>query len=1279
MRGEGRGEGESRRAGGSSAGSSRAKLALASLALLSACAGAGARAPGRGQDELADRFTAAFDEEAKGSPENARKMYLDVALRAAGATGSPWQTLALEASLDALVLRSVHAFSDVSASTALVYRMPATDEARTALESAYGAAAGPWARGIVSRALLDLFEHSGDATAAAVWRERAGCAREATVIGPLEWAPVTGVHAKDPLDAFDAKLASSYKARGAFARDLAPVVSRGHGCMLDLTAPGSMTGVRDVVVDADVARAGRIGVALRSRGEATLRVGGQLVLSRPYELGGELVTRFGTADVGAGKVRIVARVGMDEEGESVEIDAWDETGAALPLRAPRVGEAATVRASAAAVALPPAPRTFAERALAAAGALAEGNGRAAERLLEAVAKTAGPEVTLLYARALETTQDLSKVERSERARSAYERVLEAWPTAWEAIAAHSVLAGVRRGEGDARIEMLRDLDERRAPGGEPGAAAKSPPAPILDAFDAAISGEERLYDRAHAAFDRGKPALDRSSFLLDVGKVAFERVGADQAAYLCSPVVPHDRRTLECFSALRGKGDLPGAMRELERLRALRGGEDLFLSLAFKDAVGRGDAARAARVLADMAPGEVTLSDLYAVADMAPRSVPDPARLRDAVAIARDAPGAWPALLRALGDDPTLPFAGVAEALLSEDRTKSILGSAATAVLVHSERYEVDKTGLVHALLFDVRRVSGTADVEENAQADAPSLLGRSTTRALRRRILKRDGRILEPDPTPRASQGHADLSQLEAGDLVEAIYEGWAIPNETGNVGFDTPDLLPERTSVHKGTIQVELPRTLATSLWSHPLLGKPSESIDGDKRVLVYRMVDQAGRRIEEGTPKMDRSVGVSFTTLRWSEVGEGLSEILASLSDDDPEVSAWAQKAASTSGAPPADARAAIAAVVLAAGAAVKEASASVLTDLAVGRGQGPQMLTARTILTNREGSRTWLVVRALRELGIKAEVVIAENDPFSEYPDFPPHTGRFLHPLAVAHLTGPGGAEEAVWIDADVPGPPLPAGHISPELRGRSVIHTDGSVTPLPAMSADNDANEIDLRLAVAPNGDAKGTFTVVLRGRDAQEIAEMLLRVVGDDRQKALRNVALAWIPFADVDNVVLSSSEGSWQIAIRADLTILSYAEVEGGSPAAHRWLLPGIEPLHTVYPRAFAGTLGATYAAQGKRQSALAVSHAVQYHAHRRVELPKGARITTLPGPLEVKTGHLDASRKITVAGSVIEDDFVLGIPTGTVAPKDYDAFAATLHRTDDAFLAATHVLAAP
>jgi len=43
------------------------------------------------------------------------------------------------------------------------------------------------------------------------------------------------------------------------------------------------------------------------------------------------------------------------------------------------------------------------------------------------------------------------------------------------------------------------------------------------------------------------------------------------------------------------------------------------------------------------------------------------------------------------------------------------------------------------------------------------------------------------------------------------------------------------------------------------------------------------------------------------------------------------------------------------------------------------------------------------------------------------------------------------------------------------------------------------------------GNAKGTFRATLRGRAAQDIAEALVRVVGVERQRALRNIVLAWV------------------------------------------------------------------------------------------------------------------------------------------------------------------------
>ncbi|HVH47962.1 MAG TPA: hypothetical protein VM925_36760, partial [Labilithrix sp.] len=758
----------------------------------------------------------------------------------------------------------------------------------------------------------------------------------------------------------------------------------------------------------------------------------------------------------------------------------------------------------------------------------------------------------------------------------------------------------------------------------------------------------------------------------ETDRMVFERTGRELVAFDCNDRVAN-RSGLACHRALASVGDREGAERELERLRTLAGTPQLYLSISSRNAIEAGDLARAQKILDAMNPGARALSAIYATKGKA--AVPDLLRL---ATNAQDAPAALPPLLRDAGDDPIAQFEGIAEKVAHDPNVGPLLANAATAVLAHRERYDVESSGLVHFTMLDVRRVMGTTDVEANAQASTPVLFGKDTVRVLRRRIFKKDGRIVLPDRTPNAAQSHADLSQLEAGDAVEAIYEGWGLPNETGNVGIDTPDLLPERTAVRDATIELAIPPGLKSSLWSHPILGKAEERSEtatptkGAKRVLTWRVKERPVRRLEAGVPKMDRNVGISFSTTTWEDVARGLRETLVALESESPEVTNWAREAA---GGKPVS-RELVDRVVTASGQAVKEASGMILADIDLGRA-GRHGMTARGILATHEGSRTWLIVQALRELGIKTDVAVAENDPFSDSPSFPPHFGRFMHPLAIAHVPDPAkpGATTDVWIDADVPGPPLPAGRISPELRGRNALYPDGTIAPLPAVAGATERDEIDIRLVIDEKGDAKGTITVLLRGHTAQDLAEALVRLVGLERQRALRGIALGWVPFATVEKVELSSSEGSWQVAMRADLTAPAYAQLEGTKPESRVWVLPGMDPVHYVFPRPYVTSLSSTYASQAARESALAINRATQYHVRRRIELPGKAKIARLPGPFEGKGPLLTASRQIAVAGTSIEEDFTLDVTTGTVPREKYESFVAATHHTDDAFRASTRV----
>src|SRR5262249_34729421 len=146
------------------------------------------------------------------------------------------------------------------------------------------------------------------------------------------------------------------------------------------------------------------------------------------------------------------------------------------------------------------------------------------------------------------------------------------------------------------------------------------------------------------------------------------------------------------------------------------------------------------------------------------------------------------------------------------------------------------------------------------ASAAGPLIDGRTAPRMQRRRIHKRDGRILEPDAAQNAQQS-SDLSQLEMGDYIEQIVDGWALPGDTGQIVVDTPDLLPERTSVREAEIELRRASSLPLAIWAHAMLGKATERKEGPFAITTWHLKDANARKIEDGVPRNERNVAVSF----------------------------------------------------------------------------------------------------------------------------------------------------------------------------------------------------------------------------------------------------------------------------------------------------------------------------------------------------------------------------------------------------------------------------------
>jgi hypothetical protein len=458
--------------------------------------------------------------------------------------------------------------------------------------------------------------------------------------------------------------------------------------------------------------------------------------------------------------------------------------------------------------------------------------------------------------------------------------------------------------------------------------------------------------------------------------------------------------------------------------------------------------------------------------------------------------------------------------------------------------------------------------------------------------------------------------------------------------------------------TIELRLPAALqpAVSVWSHPLLGQPSERREGDTVTRRWTLQQAGPRRMERQVPLMERKVAVSLSTLTWQQVGQGLRQTMAELLDDDPVVTAWARAVVppKARGAAPLPPLSIVNRMVDAVGKRVPF-SVSIDDSGATSRWR------ARTALETGTGSRAWLLYRALRAVGLSAELVLAESYAFATDANFPAHRERFDHPLVIARL-----ATGDVWIDPDVRGPPLPAGHVSVELRGRLALLPSGQLAPIAASFTDA-GDEAAIDLVLDEQGNASGSCTIALQGRPAQLLADMFARLVGDERKNVLRAVVLGWLPYANVDEVALTSKEGAWTIEVRARVTLPGYAQREGEA-----WLLPGLEPVHAGYPATGGSLLGARYAGQGGRQNALAISSALQYRAHRRVQLPASWQVQPV-APADFQDPDIHAARRARVVGKTLEEDFTLSLPTGTIPIQRYARFVATLRNIDDAFLATT------
>ncbi len=1138
----------------------------------------------------------------------------------------------------ALVFRAPGAQALVERSIAELYQKPTTTGLTRMLlaASAHG---------------LALFR--GDVAQTTLWRQRMGNLTELSALGPLSTSAIRGVQTPNAFEAPGAPFPANAPGISPFITTLTPRTIRAENGIFSLGNSLAPLGTMALVGDVQASSPQRIWIALDTSAPSTLIVGGKTVL--PFDLGRGSTLRIASVDLPAGATRLVLRIGKTQGGRGCSLRVVDSQGSPLSVKPALVGAVAPGAAeNPAQLQLPtgiPLRTDVDVEALAATG-----DRKQARRLLEPhLGKDATPLELLAYGALVLGADDVPYVRQQERYRSAVEEAAKALPLSWGAALGRTAALSMRKNSGEASIEGIHILQE--------AIAANADAAPLLQLAVIESAKRAQLDDVASSTWRQLKPYFAETSVVPHLeALVAPTGAEADLRRACEDPL--RDQGTFGCFQMLLQRRMDARAQAELGRLRTLLDSPQEILISELQQAFAEGDAPRVLSLYEQMPTEDRQLTLLGLVAKVDPSAVREKLK-RDALT-ASDGLVAIHELVALLDGIDLHALDEETQRALALDKASPASSSAATLVLLHKEHYSVSSQGLVHGILHDVRRVMGTTDVDSGGSSGGLEAVfyARADTHLLRRVVYKKDGRVLEPDEPSMAQQGNSDLSQLEPGDIIEEATELWASPDQLGQIVFNTPELLPPRVGIRSASIELEYPRTLSPQLHAHPLLGTPQVQDSGDTHTVRYTLTNVEPRPIEEGLPHMDQLVGVTFGTLTWQRVATQFADLVTSLKDEDPYFTRWLSEHLGVS---PAASKETVARIVEAVGTTVKHSSPGILTDQSGYLGSTPRS-GVRAILELGEGSRTRVILQALLELKIPAEVVLSEQAPFSSDPTFPAQPGRFTHPLLLVHLPASEGGDE--WIDADVSGPPLPPGQFSPELRGRTALRTTGALLTLPTAVPSSAADEIALSLTLDRSGRASGTLSITQRGQVAQLLTEAFERVVGSSRQELLRSVVLSWVPWASVDKVALVSKEDAWTVQISAEITINPLWQRDGELES-----LPGLEPLHSALYAPHVATLATRYTTEVKRQSDLAIDSTYQYHFHRHIQLPPGATVGRMPQPLRMQDPLLSAQRTSTFAGGAIDDDFSLSLPTGTVAADRYVEFAAHARQVDDAFLASTGV----
>ncbi len=543
-----------------------------------------------------------------------------------------------------------------------------------------------------------------------------------------------------------------------------------------------------------------------------------------------------------------------------------------------------------------------------------------------------------------------------------------------------------------------------------------------------------------------------------------------------------------------------------------------------------------------------------------------------------------------------------------------------SAVWVHSD-------GSSRLLEHELIRIQSAEAVSKLSEQRRPSGL------VLHMRVIKKDGRILQPEIVP--GKPTVTFPHLEVGDYIETEH----ITSTPGD-GQHGEHYIGPHWFFREQNIAYARSEFVVISPENKKLIVEtrgnvPAPKLTHKPGLVVHRWrvdfspaapVEPASAPITEFLPSVQVGWGINLKQ-RLRQLGDSVAVV----TPIDPRIVRIARSI--TKGVP----------------ATARTEQALRLYRWVLANVESGHESDGRRVIIGKHGNRWRGFMTLCRAIGIKVQYAVAKNrlasppvGPISE-------AGQFTDPLL--RLEGDKGP---VWLT--VSSKYAPFGYVPAELRGVPAYLLGGSKLEKLETPARGTQDSVVYQgtAQLAKDGSAKidlsqsfyGKYAMALRSVLSQ-LPEGRLHDVIESRLlgRALRGARLDHYTIEHRDDL-------DAPLVIKMQATMSGFAQQSGDSLVISPPFAPRISQLATL----------------PARQTPLLIGQATHQEVRLSIQLPKGAQLTSTLAPGTIKDGDQTVTVKDSFQNGTLTLDRVIDIPAGRIQPSAYPAFVQFARRADDA-----------